>query len=119
MAAKPKGKTPPIDASRLLAEAERVREAPGIVFADGVAGRVPRMAGTGIEVFEVIKVYQAVGQDFQALQECFDWLNERQLRAALCYYEKFRSEVDERLAEETWWDPGSGNVSYPFVASTG
>ena len=97
-------------------EAARAREVPGIVFADGLAGRVPRIAGTGIEVFEVIKAYQAVEQDFGALQDCFDWLSEQQLRAALCYYEKFRVEVDERLAEESWWEPQTGNVTFPFIA---
>jgi hypothetical protein len=38
----------------LLTEAEKMRRVPGIAFADGTSGRVPRIAGTGLEVFKSI-----------------------------------------------------------------
>ena len=41
-------------AKDLLGEAIKMRRCPGIVFADGVSGRRARIAGTGLEVWEVI-----------------------------------------------------------------
>jgi hypothetical protein len=38
----------------LLMEAVKMRRCPGIIFADGVTGRRARIAGTGLEVWEII-----------------------------------------------------------------
>ncbi len=86
--------------TELEQEAEKMRRVPGIVFAEGSFGRVPRIDGTGIEVFEVIGVYQGLDQDRRRLRKAFDFLTESQLEAALRYYEHFPEEVDERLADE-------------------
>jgi uncharacterized protein (DUF433 family) len=87
-------------AAELLAEVEKMRRVPGIVFADGPFGQVPRIAGTGIEVFEVIQRYQGFDNSWSRLAASFDWLSERQLRAALAYYDAFPDEVNARLALE-------------------
>jgi uncharacterized protein (DUF433 family) len=84
----------------LVAEVERMERVPGIVFAWGSFERVPRIAGTGIEVFEVIGVYKAVDGDWDRLKRAFDFLSEEQLKAALHYYREYPEEVDARLAEE-------------------
>lgn len=86
--------------ARLLKEAEKMRETPGIVFADGAAGRRARIAGTGIDVFELIKAYYELGQDENKLREALDWLTEAQLKAALSYYRANPLEIDARLREE-------------------
>ena len=59
-----------------------------------------RIEGTGIEVFEVLKVYRAVGEDWEQLRESFDWLSEQQLRAALAYAAAHAREMEDRLRAE-------------------
>ena len=84
----------------VVAEVAKMRKAPGIVFAWGSFERVPRIAGTGIEVFEVISAYKSVDSDWKALKQACDFLTEDQLRAALAYYREYRDEVNARLDEE-------------------
>jgi uncharacterized protein (DUF433 family) len=89
-----------LDAEQLLDEVEKMRRVPGIVFTDGTLGRVPRIAGTGIEVFEVIQRYEGFDHSWDRLAESFDWLKPEQLRAALAYYEAYPDEVNARLDRE-------------------
>ena len=58
----------------LLTEAEKMRRVPGIIFADGPTGRRARIAGTGLEVFEVIASYRGMGQDWERLKKAFHFL---------------------------------------------
>jgi len=94
----------------LVEESIRMRRVPGIVFADGATGRRARIAGTGLEVFEIIDIYKQKRRDWKGLKEWFDWLDASQLRAALEYYAEFPGEidarlgVDERAAIEALWD---------------
>jgi uncharacterized protein (DUF433 family) len=76
-----------------LTEEEKVRRVPGIVFADGPIGRRARIAGTGIEVFEVINSYLAAGKDLEALLRVYHWLTVEQILAALDYYREFPEEI--------------------------
>lgn len=75
-----------------------IRQVLGILYTS-LEGRA-RIEGTGLEVFEVIRVWQEVEQQWEELKETFDWLSEEQLRAALAFYEVNRAFVDERLARE-------------------
>ncbi len=84
----------------LLEEVRKMRRVPGIIFADDTAGRVPRIAGTGLEVWEIISTYQAVDRSWDRLTASFDWLNTDQLRAAVAYYEAYPEEIETRLEEE-------------------
>ena len=59
-----------------------------------------RIAGTGIDVFEVIKAFHEMDDDWDDLQEAFNWLSEEQLRAALDYYAAHKAALDERLASD-------------------
>lgn len=80
-----------------LSEAERMRRVPGIIFVDGETGRRARIAGTGIEVFEVAWVYRA-RQSWDGTREWFDRiLTDEQLAAARAYYETFPDEIDARV----------------------
>lgn len=87
-------------ADQLRAEVDRQRRVPGIVFADGPAGRRARIAGTGIEVFEVVSSYRALGEDRRRLAQRYDWLTLQQLDAALAYATAFPDEIERRLATE-------------------
>jgi len=110
------GKSWSAQAEDLLAEAVRMRRAPGIVFADGPAGRRAVVAGTGIDVWEVVATWRATGEDVERLQANYPWLNEVALRAALSYYELYPEEIDERLARETAWTPERVRRELPFSA---
>ncbi|MGH7433123.1 MAG: hypothetical protein ACREJL_05160, partial [Candidatus Methylomirabilales bacterium] len=53
----------------LIEEALRMRECPGIYFADEPAGREAKVAGTGLAVWEVIRDYLAAGKDEKILRK--------------------------------------------------
>src|SRR3990172_8654286 len=74
-------------ANELLEEALKMRRCPGIIFSEGVTGRRARIAGTGVEVWEVIYEYQITGNNIDALKQALSHLSERQLIAALNYYQ--------------------------------
>ena len=105
-------------AVEMLAEAARMRRVPGIVFADGVHGRVAQVAGTGLEVWEIVERYQAIGEDWKRLKQEFEWLSEPQLRAALAYAEAYAEEIAERLRAEERWTPETLYGTHPFMKPT-
>jgi len=80
-------------ANELLEEALKMRRCPGIIFADGITGRRARIAGSGIEVWEVAYEYQILGADVKALKKAFPHLSERQLIAALNYERMYPEEI--------------------------
>jgi uncharacterized protein (DUF433 family) len=113
--AKRSGRSVAAVANEMLAEAVKMRRVPGIVFADGVQGRVPVVAGTGLQVFEIVGPYREVGEDWERLKQCFHWLDDQQLRAALAYAEAYPEEIEERLAWEEYWTPERIWATYPFM----
>jgi uncharacterized protein (DUF433 family) len=104
-------------AKDLLAEAIKMRRCPGIVFVDGVSGRRARIAGTGLEVWEVMSTYRSVDQDFGRLQKAYHWLTEQQLRAAIGYYAVYREEIDELIKLNESWSRETVNERFPFLKS--
>jgi uncharacterized protein (DUF433 family) len=102
-------------AKEMLAEAVKMRRIPGIVFADGPTGRRARIAGTGIDVYSLIRDYRDMGEDWESLRQAFHWLSEHQLRAALAYAEAYPEEIEERLREEKTWNPERVWATYPFM----
>ncbi len=100
------GKEFSVVANELLAEAVRMQRCPGIVFTEGTTGRKARIAGTGIEVWEIIATYKGVDENFNRLQKAYHWLTEQQLRSAIGYCKTYPEEIDllikqnEGLAEE-------------------
>ena len=94
-----------------------MRRAPGIVFADGPSGRRAVVAGSGLDVWEVVRAWKEAGEDLAALREEFAWLAEPQLRAALAYYELYPQEIDARLAREDAWSPESLRREHPALAA--
>jgi uncharacterized protein (DUF433 family) len=60
-----------------------VHDVPGIVY-DPVTRRA-RVAGMGLEVWEVINGYRSVGYEWERLEQAFDWLSIDQLRAAVTF----------------------------------
>lgn len=101
----------------LLTEAIKIRRCPGIVFVEGVRGRRARVAGTGIEVWEVIATYQSVGDNFKRLKKAYQWLSPDQLRAALVYYAMYPEEIDRQIEKNEGWNANKIRERYPFLDS--
>lgn len=101
----------------LLREAIRARRAPGIVFVDGATGRRPVVAGSGLEVWEIVATWREVGRNYERLRMAYDWLAEPQIRAALSYYELYADEVDERLEREARLTSDRVQNELPFTRS--
>lgn len=102
-------------AAEMLGEASRMRRVPGIMFADGPTGRRAVIAGTGLDVWEVIATWKAAGESPESLQESYDWLSELQIRAALGYYRLYPDEIDARIARDERWTPERIREEYPFL----
>ncbi|HYG64581.1 MAG TPA: DUF433 domain-containing protein [Thermoanaerobaculia bacterium] len=103
--AEQRGKSWSATTVELLEEAIRMRRVPGISFSEGPAGRRAGVAGSGLDVWEVVATWRQVGQDLGRLRQEYPWLTEPQLRAALTYYELYPGEIDARLAREEEWTP--------------
>ena len=103
----------------LLREAVRARRAPGIVFVDGATGRRAVVAGSGLEVWEVVQTWKEVGRNYDRLRAAYEWLAEPQLRAALSYYELYGDEVDARLEREARLTAERVQNELPFTRPRG
>ena len=102
-------------ASSLLREAVRMRRVPGVVFMDGPVGRRATIAGTGLDVWEVISTFKSVGADRERLEASYEWLSDRQLSAALAYYDLYPREIDARIEEEESWTPERLYGEFPYL----
>ena len=103
-------------ANKLLEEAIKAYHCPGIVFTEGVSGRRARIAGTGIEVWEIIATYHSVGKDFKRLRKAYHWLLEQQIRSAIGYYNLYKEEIHTLIAENENWTPEQIKKKYPSLA---
>ncbi len=102
----------------LLQEAIKMRRCPGILFAEGTVGRRARVAGTGIEVWEVIAAYKSMKGDLKRLQKAYHWLSAEQLKAALGYYTIYPQEIDRLIEQNGQWNDKKIRVRYPFMRSS-
>lgn len=102
-------------ATSLLREAVRMRRVPGVVFMDGATGRRAAIAGTGLDVWEVIAQFKEVGESFEELKGCYPWLSEVQLSSALAYYELYPQEIDARIEREERWSAERLWEEHPFM----
>ena len=82
---------------RYLDEGLRRADHPLIVFRDGAGGRRAALAGTRLDVGQVIdSLLAAKGKGDAALQETAEYLSipEGHVRASLSYYAQYKDEVD-------------------------
>jgi len=101
----------------LLIEAVKIRRCPGVTFADGPIGRRARIAGTGIDVWEFIAAFKAVGENYDKLKETYHWLSDQQVRAALAFYALYPDEIDERIARNEGLTEEKVLKRFPFLAN--
>ena len=83
-------------AQELLDEALRMRQCPGIYFADEASGRIAKIGGTGLAVWEVMRDFSQ-GQDSGRIRKAFPQLSQAQVTAALMYYTRYREEVQSKI----------------------
>jgi uncharacterized protein (DUF433 family) len=102
-------------ANEMLEEAVRMRRIPGILFVDGVLGRDALVAGTGLQVWEVIETYRDLSEDFGRLKEVYDGLSDYQLGAAIAYAAAYPDEVSAEIADNASWTPERVWETYPFT----
>jgi len=101
----------------LLQEAIKMRRCPGILFAEGASGKKARVAGTGIEVWEIIATYKSVKQDVKRLKIAYHWLSQEQLKAALGYYTAYAEEIDQLIEQNERWNEEKVRDRHPFMGS--
>jgi uncharacterized protein (DUF433 family) len=100
----------------LLVEAVRMKNCPGIIFADGPTGRRARVSGTGIDVWEIAAAFKGLGEDYAALQKAYHWLSEPQLRSALSYYALYPEEIDAWVKRNRDLTLEKVSRRFPFLA---
>ena len=101
----------------LLVEAVKMRRCPGIIFSEGPSGRRARIAGTGIDVWELIATFQALGESYEELTKAYHWLAEQQIRAALSYYTLYPTEIDEKITRNEEATQEAIVKRFPFLAN--
>ena len=104
-------------AKELLQEAIKMRRCPGVIFTEGVSGCRARIAGTGIEVWELIAGYKSVDEDFQRLRSAYHWLTDQQLRSGIGYWKAYPDEIDRLIDQNESWTCEKINKRYPFFES--
>jgi len=113
--AKERGEDFSATAKNLLEEAIKMRRCPGIIFALGVSGRRARVAGTGIEVWEIIA--NSSNRDQKRLLQAFHWLTPRQIKAALGYYAVYPAEIKALIARNEQWTEETLEKRHPALSS--
>ena len=102
----------------LLEEAIKMRRCPGVLFAEGTGGRRARVAGTGIEVWEVIATLKSLKNDLKRLRKTYHWLSNEKIKAALGYYTAYPREIDRLVQQNEGWDEARVADRYPFMRSS-
>lgn len=100
----------------LLVEAVKMKNCPGIIFADGPTGRRARVSGTGIDVWEIAAAFKEAGENYTELQKVYHWLSEPQLRSALSYYALYPGEIDARVMRNKDLTLEKVSKRFPFLA---
>lgn len=83
-------------AQELLEEALRMRQCPGIYFADEPTGRTAKIGGTGLAVWEVVRDFSR-DKDLKRLSATFPHLSQAQLMAAVMYSRRYGEEVESKI----------------------
>ena len=86
-------------AADLLEEGLVMRTYPGIYFRQGAAGRRPALAGTRLDVWQVVDTVEAEGGDFERAAGYFD-VAPGLIRSAMEYAADHREQIDAWRARE-------------------
>lgn len=101
----------------LLDEALRSRRFPGVVFVDGPAGRRAHLAGTGLDVWEIVELVREYGSP-EAVMRGFPRLTRAAIRTAAAYAEEYPEEIEVFL-ELNARSPDALRRDFPHVEVVG
>ena len=99
-------------AQELLDEALRMRQCPGIYFADEPSGRTAKVGGTGLGVWEVVRDFSR-NQDAVRIRKAFPRLSQAQITAALMYHARYRQEIQAKIDANAALTPEAIEKQYP------
>ena len=99
-------------AQELLDEALRMRQCPGIYFADEPSGRTAKVGGTGLGVWEVVRDVSR-DQDADRLRRAFPRLSQAQITAARMYHARYRDEIQAKIDANAALTPEAIERQYP------
>ena len=98
MLARQRGESMNAALQRLIDEGVRMAKCPGIVFTDGASGRRATIAGTGIDVWEVVRTLRSCQGNENAMRALYPQLSHAQVTAALRYAKTYPDDIAERIA---------------------
>ena len=93
-------------------EALRMRQCPGIYFADEPSGRTAKVSGTGLGAWEVLRDFSR-DRNRGRIRKAFPQLSEAQVRAAVTYYRRYRDEVQAQIDANAALMPETIERLYP------
>ena len=99
-------------AQELLDEALRMRQCPGIYFADEPNGRTAKIGGTGLGVWEVLRDFTG-DRNSARIRKTFPQLSQAQVTAALMYSSRYHDEVQAKIDANAALTPDSIERRYP------
>lgn len=99
-------------AQELLEEALRMRQCPGIYFADEPSGRTAKIGGTGLAVWEVLRGLPAEA-DLKLVRDTFPQLSQAQLTSAMMYYRRYPEEIQREIDANAALTPEVIDKRYP------
>ena len=99
-------------AQELLEEALRMRQCPGIYFADEPSGRTPKIGGTGLAVWEVLRDLPG-DADLKLVRDTYPQLSQAQLSAALMYYTRYPEDIQREIDANAALTPEVIEKRYP------
>ena len=99
-------------AQELLDEALRMRQCPGIYFADEPSGRTAKVGGTGLGVWEVVRDFSR-DRDAVRIRKAFPRLSQAQITAALMYHARYRQEIQAKIDANAALTPEAIEKQYP------
>jgi uncharacterized protein (DUF433 family) len=97
--------------------AKRMIEVRGIEFAKDYSGWHACVAGAGLEVREVIKIYKECDENWDALKIALYWWTDVQLKTALTYYQRYPEEIEEYLRSEAEFEEEARRQGYPTITA--
>lgn len=105
-------------AERYLQEGLLMDEFPGVQFVDGAMGRRPAVIGTGLDVWELVKVVKDNGGSIEASAAYLE-IEPRLVHIAVRYYGSNQAEIDDWIGrfhelsehEEAKWRAGRQAVA--------
>jgi len=101
-------------ATEMLEESARTRRYRHVVFVGPPGQRRAALAGTGVDVWEVVRDHRALGGSVARLGRALEFVPREKLEEALAYAAAHPEEIEERLEREAGWTEESVAQAMPW-----